>query len=175
MPIHMTFAANGHNLNLGKGQILAMACGGTVVTPTNLGLVGSRMAAQPRGPSHRAAGNPGIKSLVFQWEIDPSLPSLTHRLRKKGSWPSLSLNLMREESDGTSAPFATLTMTHAVLAGFFVPHGYLKGVNQISWSGSDGDEACKEEVTFEYGGLQVRYLGGATDLGSWGRSRGRKK
>ena len=33
----------------------------------------------------------------------------------------------------------------------------LVAVKTISWSGSDGDEACKEEVTFEYGALQVRY------------------
>lgn len=30
-------------------------------------------------------------------------------------------------------------------------------VATVSWSGSDGDEACKEEVTFQYGALQVRY------------------
>jgi type VI secretion system secreted protein Hcp len=33
----------------------------------------------------------------------------------------------------------------------------LVAVKTISWSGSDGDEACKEEVQFEYGALQVRY------------------
>ena len=56
----------------------------------------------------------------------------------------------------------------------------LVGVKTISWSGSDGDEACKEEVTFEYGALQVRYVqqdvtGGiasvadAQPVGSWNR------
>ncbi|MGH7041990.1 MAG: Hcp family type VI secretion system effector [Acetobacteraceae bacterium] len=34
----------------------------------------------------------------------------------------------------------------------------LVGVKTINWSGSDGDESCKEEVTFEYGALQIRYL-----------------
>ena len=34
----------------------------------------------------------------------------------------------------------------------------LVAVKTISWSGSDGDEACKEEVTFEYGALQIRYV-----------------
>jgi type VI secretion system secreted protein Hcp len=34
----------------------------------------------------------------------------------------------------------------------------LVAVKTISWSGSDGDEACKEEVAFEYGALQVRYV-----------------
>lgn len=34
----------------------------------------------------------------------------------------------------------------------------LVAVKTISWSGADGDEACKEEVTFEYGALRVRYV-----------------
>jgi type VI secretion system Hcp family effector len=34
----------------------------------------------------------------------------------------------------------------------------LVAVKTISWSGSDGDEAPKEEVTFEYGALKVQYL-----------------
>lgn len=34
----------------------------------------------------------------------------------------------------------------------------LVAVKTISWSGSDGDEACKEEVAFEYGALQIRYV-----------------
>ena len=33
----------------------------------------------------------------------------------------------------------------------------LVGVKTVSWSGADGDEAMKEEVTFEYGALTVRY------------------
>lgn len=56
----------------------------------------------------------------------------------------------------------------------------LVGVKTISWSGSDGDEACKEEVTFEYGALQVSYVqqdvtgkpattADALPVGSWNR------
>lgn len=53
----------------------------------------------------------------------------------------------------------------------------LVAVKTISWSGSDGDEACKEEVTFEYGALKVRYLQqdvsgaakGAPIPGAWNR------
>jgi len=33
----------------------------------------------------------------------------------------------------------------------------LVAVKTISWSGSDGDESPKEEVTFEYGALKVQY------------------
>ena len=33
----------------------------------------------------------------------------------------------------------------------------LAAVKTVSWSGSDGDESTKEEVTFEYGALQIRY------------------
>jgi type VI secretion system secreted protein Hcp len=56
----------------------------------------------------------------------------------------------------------------------------LVAVKTISWSGSDGDEACKEEVQFEYGALQVRYVQQGVDgkpmttadanpVGSWNR------
>lgn len=53
----------------------------------------------------------------------------------------------------------------------------LCGVKTISWSGSDGDEACKEEVTFEYGALKVQYVQQGADgkpmgsvvPGSWNR------
>jgi type VI secretion system secreted protein Hcp len=34
----------------------------------------------------------------------------------------------------------------------------LVAVKTVSWSGSDGDEATKDEVTYEYGALQIRYL-----------------
>ncbi len=52
----------------------------------------------------------------------------------------------------------------------------LVAVKTISWSGSDGDEACKEEVQFEYGALQVKYVQQGSDgqpmssgqtMGSW--------
>ena len=56
----------------------------------------------------------------------------------------------------------------------------LVAVKTISWSGSDGDEAPKEEVAFEYGALQVRYVQQGADgkpmttsdanpVGSWNR------
>lgn len=53
----------------------------------------------------------------------------------------------------------------------------LVAVKTISWSGSDGDEAPKEEVTFEYGALKVQYIQqgtggqgmGAPIPGSWNR------
>jgi type VI secretion system secreted protein Hcp len=53
----------------------------------------------------------------------------------------------------------------------------LVAVKTISWSGSDGDEAPKEEVEFEYGALMVQYIqqnttgaGNAAPVsGSWNR------
>lgn len=54
----------------------------------------------------------------------------------------------------------------------------LVAVKTISWSGSDGDESPKEEVAFEYGALQVRYVQQNADgtpmtsnqtMGSWNR------
>ncbi|MDE2005477.1 MAG: type VI secretion system tube protein Hcp [Rhodospirillales bacterium] len=52
----------------------------------------------------------------------------------------------------------------------------LVGVKTISWSGSDGDEAPKEEIAFEYGSIKVRYCQQNKDgslaapiPGSWNR------
>lgn len=53
----------------------------------------------------------------------------------------------------------------------------LVAVKTISWSGSDGDESPKEEVTFEYGALKVQYqqqdVGGGKKggivAGAWNR------
>jgi type VI protein secretion system component Hcp len=30
-------------------------------------------------------------------------------------------------------------------------------VKKIGWSGSTGDDVCEEEVTFEYGAIQLEY------------------
>lgn len=46
----------------------------------------------------------------------------------------------------------------------------LVAVSTIDWSGSAGDDTVKEEVTFEYGALQITYQPdqkGATSSGSW--------
>jgi type VI secretion system secreted protein Hcp len=58
----------------------------------------------------------------------------------------------------------------------------LVAVKTISWSGSDGDEACKEEVTFEYGALKVQYCQQdekgkpmAAQVGSWNRVHNNSK
>jgi len=56
----------------------------------------------------------------------------------------------------------------------------LVAVKTVSWSGSDGDEACKEEVQFEYGALRIQYVQQGADgspmttasakpMGSWNR------
>ena len=61
---------------------------------------------------------------------------------------------------GGSTPGAAGTTGAGVTSGTtFLRFDFaLVAVKTISWSGSDGDEACKEEVTFEYGALQVRYV-----------------
>jgi type VI secretion system secreted protein Hcp len=58
----------------------------------------------------------------------------------------------------------------------------LVGVKTISWSGADGDEAMKEEVTFEYGAMNVQYRmqkpDGKLDTakkGGWNRVRNKRE
>jgi type VI protein secretion system component Hcp len=129
-----------------------------------LASLGSRMAAQSRGATHQVAGKLGLQTLAFQRETDSASPSLIARLGKHRVWPSLHLNLVQENSHGIGVPFAILTMTNAALSASVMA----QGASQPSWSESDGDEACKEEVTFVYGALQVKYLGGAPASGDWG-------
>jgi len=81
---------------------------------------------------------------------------------------------------GGSAGGANATGTQTSGTTFLRFDFALVAVKTISWSGSDGDEACKEEVAFEYGALQVRYVQQGVDgkpmttadanpVGSWNR------
>ena len=80
---------------------------------------------------------------------------------------------LRRSGGGTAGGQGSMTSGTTFLRFDFA----LVAVKTISWSGSDGDEACKEEVTFEYGALQVRYVQQAEDgsakggaiPGSWNR------
>jgi type VI secretion system Hcp family effector len=74
-------------------------------------------------------------------------------------------------SSGTTAGSATAQSGLTFLRFDFA----LVAVKTINWTGSDGDESPKEEVTFEYGALQVRYqqqdttgvAKGAPTVGAW--------
>jgi type VI secretion system secreted protein Hcp len=81
---------------------------------------------------------------------------------------------------GTSGGSATAGQGSATMASgtTFLRFDFaLVAVKTISWSGSDGDESPKEEVTFEYGALMVQYIQqaatgaaqGAAVSGSWNR------
>ena len=77
----------------------------------------------------------------------------------------VSLYLRRAGTSGTVSGSVFLRFDFALVA-----------VKTISWSGSDGDDNCKEEVTFEYGALQVRYCQQdaagkpmAPQMGAWNR------
>lgn len=59
---------------------------------------------------------------------------------------TVSLYLRRAGGDDSSSGTTFLRFDFALVA-----------VKTISWSGSDGDEACKEEVQFEYGALKIQY------------------
>jgi len=183
MPVYMNFTVNGHTLNLGNGQIYGMVCAGKVITPFNLAHLRSSVGAQSRATSSRASGvgsgggrsysNSAAPSLVFQRGRDLSSPLLVTHLGKQRVYSSLGVNLVQGASFGISVPLATLTLINAVLTSYLLPHSALKGASPISWSGSDGDEACKEEVTFEYGGFHVKYFGGTSATQGVVRSKSR--
>jgi type VI secretion system Hcp family effector len=66
----------------------------------------------------------------------------------------VSLYLRRAGGMGGQAGLSQATSGMTFLRFDFA----LVGVATIEWSGADGDEACKEAVTFKYGALQVRYV-----------------
>ena len=80
-------------------------------------------------------------------------------------------------SSGGDATGGSATATMSSGTTFLRFDFALVAVKTISWSGSDGDESPKEEVTFEYGALMVQYLQqdvsgvgqGSAVAGSWNK------
>jgi type VI secretion system secreted protein Hcp len=71
---------------------------------------------------------------------------------------------LRRSGGGTSSSANTGTSATMTSGTTFLRFDFaLVAVKTISWSGADGDEACKEEVTFEYGALKVQYVQQNTD------------
>jgi type VI secretion system secreted protein Hcp len=128
------------------------------------------------GSSSSGAGAGKITFNPFQItrKTDRASPKLFMMCCTGEHFQVVSLYLRRAGGMGGITGAATASSGFTFLRYDFA----LVAVKTISWSGSDGDEAMKEEVTFEYGALQVQYCQQNTDgtpnqqgktIGSWNR------
>jgi type VI secretion system secreted protein Hcp len=120
--------------------------------------------------SGAGAGKVTFNPFQVTRKTDRASPTLFQMCCAGMHFQTVSLYLRRS---GGGASGSTMTSGTTFLRFDFG----LVAVKTISWSGSDGDDACKEEVTFEYGALKVQYVQqdvngqpkGSPIPGSWNR------
>lgn len=128
--------------------------------------------------SGAGAGKVTFNPFSITRKTDRASPILFSMCCAGQHFQTVSLYLRR--SGGAAATKADTTAGTAMSSGTtFLRFDFgLVAVKTISWSGSDGDEACKEEVTFEYGALKVQYQqqdntgkakSGGLTAGTWNR------
>jgi len=130
------------------------------------------------GSSSSGAGAGKVTFNPFQItrKSDRASPKLFMMCCTGEHFQMVSLYLRRAGGQGGIGGGATASSGFTFLRYDFA----LVAVKTISWSGSDGDEAMKEEVTFEYGALQIQYVQQNADgtpmtsatgktMGSWNR------
>ncbi len=105
--------------------------------------------------SGAGAGKVTFNPFTVTRKTDRASPKLFTMCCAGQHFKVVSLYLRRAGAGGTSLEAAQGSVTSG---GTFLRFDFaLVAIKSISWSGSDGDEAPKEEVAFEYGALQVRY------------------
>jgi type VI secretion system secreted protein Hcp len=106
--------------------------------------------------SGAGAGKVTFNPFQITRKSDRASPTLFAMCCAGTHFSKVSLYLRRAGGGGASLTATAGSMTTGTT---FLRFDFaLVAVKTISWSGSDGDEACKEEVTFEYGALQVSYV-----------------
>ena len=105
--------------------------------------------------SGAGAGKVTFNPFTVTRKTDRASPKLFTMCCAGQHFKVVSLYLRRAGAGGTSLTASEGTISSG---GTFLRFDFaLVAIKSISWSGSDGDEAPKEEVAFEYGALQVRY------------------
>lgn len=106
--------------------------------------------------SGAGAGKVTFNPFQVTRKTDRASPTLFTMCCAGQHFKQVSLYLRRAGGGGTSLTASEGSVTSGTT---FLRFDFaLVAVKTISWSGSDGDEACKEEVQFEYGALQVQYV-----------------
>ena len=103
--------------------------------------------------SGAGAGKVVFNPFQITRKTDRASPKLFTRCCSGEHFKLVSLYLRRAGGQGGLSGASSASSGFTFLRFDFA----LVAVKTISWSGADGDEACKEEVTFEYGALQVQY------------------
>ncbi|MCO6415517.1 type VI secretion system tube protein Hcp [Siccirubricoccus sp. KC 17139] len=91
------------------------------------------------------AGKPTFNPFQFSRKIDIASPDFFRMCCSGKHFKDVVLAL-RKSTGGQSSGEVFLRFNFKLV-----------GIKTVSWSGADGDEAVKEEVTFEYGSVQIQY------------------
>lgn len=91
------------------------------------------------------AGKPTFNPFQFSRKIDKSSPDFFRMCCSGKHFKDVVLALRKSTGGSTSGEV------------FLRFNFKLCGIKTVAWSGADGDEAVKEEVTFEYGSVQLQY------------------
>jgi type VI secretion system secreted protein Hcp len=98
------------------------------------------------------AGRVTFNPFTCSRKVDKASPTFMSMCCAGTHFKSVSLLLRR--AGGTGVTDAALTSGYTFLRFDFA----LVLIKTISWSGSDGDEAMKEELAFEYGAIKFQYV-----------------
>jgi len=106
------------------------------------------------------AGKATFKEFSFTKKTDLGSPGLFQQLVTGRHFDEAVVELRRSGGSETSSG-----------ATFMMFHFKLVMVQDIEWSGSDGDDVCEESITMQYGAMKVEY----TAQDSSGKMKTKKK
>ncbi len=99
------------------------------------------------------AGKVTFNPFTVNRKVDRASPTFMTMCCAGTHFKQVSL-LLRRAGAGATTTATTMSSGTTFLRFDFA----LVLVKTVSWSGSDGDEAMKEELAFEYGAIKFRYL-----------------
>ncbi len=92
------------------------------------------------------AGKATFKEFTVTKKTDTASPGLFHNLVTGKHFTDLEIHLRRSSGEASASGKPFLIFKFAFVM-----------VQDISWSGSDGDDICEETVIFQYGAIRVEY------------------
>ena len=93
------------------------------------------------------AGKATFKEFTFTKKTDLGSPGMFQQLVTGRHFDELVVELRRSGGSENSSG-----------ATFMTFHFKLVMVQDIEWSGSDGDDVCEESITLQYGAMKVEYV-----------------
>ena len=121
------------------------------------------IGSQSRGAG---AGKAQLHEFTLSKAIDKVSPTLLELAGRGGHISQMDLYLRKAGGGGSNGKSSGLVFLQYTFKLVFVA--------TIDWSGDEGDEVPKEDVTFKYGALEVQFTGqktngqkGTTTTGAW--------